>query len=211
MGYARILDEMCAEAGIPSRTISGYARSTRSEIGQVRMNHAWNAVKLNGQWYLCDPTWASGFVDIERKKFVRSFDAAYFLADPSIFAVHHYPADPSWLLLYPRPTLKKFASAPLAGDGFISNQINRYAPENGVITLKKGDSVSFRFTSNLQILRSDVLLEIRGKEVSHHNIELEKDREGFFIAAHQFNESGNFRVAIFINSRHSLEYSVRVR
>lgn len=41
-------------------------------------NHAWNQVKLNGTWQSEDPTYGSGFIDLNTGKFVRSYHPAYF-------------------------------------------------------------------------------------------------------------------------------------
>ncbi|NRD79503.1 transglutaminase domain-containing protein [Bacillus sp. BRMEA1] len=41
-------------------------------------NHAWNEIKLNGVWQTEDPTYASGFINLNTGKFVRSYHPAYF-------------------------------------------------------------------------------------------------------------------------------------
>lgn len=41
-------------------------------------NHAWNEVKLNGVWQTEDPTYGSGFINLNTGKFVRSYHPAYF-------------------------------------------------------------------------------------------------------------------------------------
>jgi uncharacterized protein (TIGR03000 family) len=40
--------------------------------------HAWNAVKLDGEWHLVDATWGAG--GIKDKQFVKKFKDYYFLA-----------------------------------------------------------------------------------------------------------------------------------
>ena len=46
-GYAKALQLLCREAGIPCVQLSGSAGGA----------HMWAAVKLDGTWYFCDPTW----------------------------------------------------------------------------------------------------------------------------------------------------------
>lgn len=41
-------------------------------------NHAWNEIKLNGVWQSEDPTYGSGFINLNTNKFVRSYHPAYF-------------------------------------------------------------------------------------------------------------------------------------
>ena len=46
-GYAKALQLLCHEAGIPCVQVSGDAGG----------GHMWTAVKLEDKWYFCDPTW----------------------------------------------------------------------------------------------------------------------------------------------------------
>jgi hypothetical protein len=46
-GYAKALQLLCHEAGIPCLQVSGDAGG----------GHMWTAVKLEDKWYFCDPTW----------------------------------------------------------------------------------------------------------------------------------------------------------
>ncbi|MBQ3599685.1 MAG: hypothetical protein II992_00580 [Lachnospiraceae bacterium] len=49
-GYALLFYKMCTEAGIPCRYV----------YGQAGVNHAWNIVKIDGEWYHIDTTWDDG-------------------------------------------------------------------------------------------------------------------------------------------------------
>jgi len=51
-GYATTFKYLCDQVGIDCIVSTGTARS-----GGMEENHAWNAVKLNGQWYWVDVTW----------------------------------------------------------------------------------------------------------------------------------------------------------
>jgi transglutaminase/protease-like cytokinesis protein 3 len=94
-GYASLLETMCGFIGIQCEIINGYGRTTRDRIGYGKIDHAWNAVFLKDKWYLCDPTWASGYVDEEFEKFKRNFNKNYFLTDPILFSANHYPKNKS--------------------------------------------------------------------------------------------------------------------
>lgn len=47
-GYAKALQLLCHEAGIPCVQISGKADGG---------GHMWNAIQIDSKWYFCDPTW----------------------------------------------------------------------------------------------------------------------------------------------------------
>lgn len=62
--FAKLMDTLCEAAGIKNTSVFGYAKDELFDIGDSLYadNHAWNAVRLNGLWYLYDVTWASGTV-----------------------------------------------------------------------------------------------------------------------------------------------------
>jgi hypothetical protein len=49
---------MAGLAGLDSVVISGYAGFGVTRKNMEANRHAWNAVKINGQWEFVDPTWA---------------------------------------------------------------------------------------------------------------------------------------------------------
>ena len=67
LGYAQLMDSLCKLAGIENYTIFGYAKDEFYDIKDsiYGHNHAWNAVKLEGKWYLYDVTWSTGVQEIK--------------------------------------------------------------------------------------------------------------------------------------------------
>ena len=68
--YATLLDTLCHFAGITSVKVNGHARNLLSNVKDTIFteNHAWNAVKLNNQWFLVDATWASSYAEYDYTK-----------------------------------------------------------------------------------------------------------------------------------------------
>lgn len=114
-GYAYLLQEMCEVAGIKVRTIHGFGKTSDVDLEKLLFaNHSWSAVRLNKKWYLCDPTWAAGITTPNKKGFEFKYNDGYFLSDPKLFVMNHYPAEPQWGLLGDQiPSFKSFANAPL--------------------------------------------------------------------------------------------------
>ncbi len=165
VNYAALMDTLCSLAGIVNVSVNGYAKDEIFDVHDSIYvdNHAWNAVKLNGLWYVYDVTWASGAVDyrftrfsrfllkleklfpvkFKRKKtwgkklvffdecgneistpptykerffnrlmrriltsftlkveeyYTREIDTNYYLTNPELFAVTHFPDNPAWSL-----------------------------------------------------------------------------------------------------------------
>jgi hypothetical protein len=98
-GYATLFNYMVRKAGFEAEYVSGYTKG-RSKyaiqpVGQF-VRHAWNSVKINDIYYLIDPTWDAGYVNNNRFTFAYTTD--FFLTDPNIFIMRHYPQAPGWLL-----------------------------------------------------------------------------------------------------------------
>jgi transglutaminase superfamily protein/uncharacterized protein DUF4124 len=74
-GIANLYAAVAERMGLESVVITGRARGARQE------RHAWNAVKIDGNW---------GLVDITRHT---------FLATPQEFLARHFPDDSRWQLL----------------------------------------------------------------------------------------------------------------
>ena len=209
-GYSFLLEYMCNHVGIKCETIEGYGRSEDYKIGGGEINHAWNVVYLDNKWYLCDPTWASGSIHWRTNRFRKKFDPTYFLADPALFIANHYPKDPSWILLFEKPTLNQFINAPIKSTGFIKHKINIYTPAKGVIRTKRGDPTEFKFTANTPEVLNSVRLEYWKKVSYHYDYPIQKNNQGEYFFSHQFSEKGNYRVYIYVNSDCTFIYEINV-
>ncbi len=95
--YSELFNELSLLAGLESYVVSGYGK----EYGKVmNLAHAWNAIKVNNEWYLVDATWGAGY--IFQGEYKKDFQLKYFMVKPDKFIVDHIPFDPMWQLLpYP--------------------------------------------------------------------------------------------------------------
>ncbi|MGA2033134.1 MAG: transglutaminase domain-containing protein [Thermoguttaceae bacterium] len=129
-GYAALLEKMCALAGIPCEIISGYGRGYGFALAAAenvrKTNHAWNAVYLQGQWYLVDATWDAGH--LEQRSFRKGYGTAYLFLDPQQFLYAHFPADPRWQLIRPACTAERFAQLPYLEGRFFEQHLRLATP-----------------------------------------------------------------------------------
>jgi hypothetical protein len=101
--YAELFKACCASVGVKSYVITGYTM----QYGELaKISHAWNAVLINGKYYMIDATWASGRE--ENGKYVHEFYDQYFLIPPAEFIKTHMPYDPIWQFLDNPLTNKEF-------------------------------------------------------------------------------------------------------
>jgi Transglutaminase-like superfamily len=93
-GYADLLTVICQKARFECRSVAGYT-NTQGTDGRDDL-HAWNAIKVNDNWFLFDVTWASNYLentDNIDEKFER-----YFSQTSQQFIQKHFPFDPVWQL-----------------------------------------------------------------------------------------------------------------
>jgi transglutaminase/protease-like cytokinesis protein 3 len=109
-GYSRLMAELAKAIDIEMVQVIGYSKGYDYKIGDRfdgNPNHAWNAVKMNGRWYLLDVTWGAGYID-EDNRFIKRFQDHYFLTPPESFILDHLPQDERWQLIDQPITLKEF-------------------------------------------------------------------------------------------------------
>ncbi len=114
-GYARLYQALGQAAGLQVERIPGYAKGFGYAVGDDapgESNHAWNAVRIDGQWQLLDATWGAGHVDAQRRQFVRRFNAHYFLTPPTQLIASHLPEEARWQLLGRPLSQAAFLTAP---------------------------------------------------------------------------------------------------
>jgi transglutaminase/protease-like cytokinesis protein 3 len=118
-GYAYLIRELALASGLECIIVDGYGRTSGARLNKNFPNHNWNAVKLNGKWYLCDATWASGKIDEPTKVFVARYDDRFFLMTPEKFIRNHFPLDGGWMLIETnRPTLQEFLNFKIKQSSF---------------------------------------------------------------------------------------------
>lgn len=213
-GYAYIIKELAKYANIRCKMIHGFARTSTIDVEELNTsNHSWNAVQLNGKWYLCDPTWASGIPDAASNVFQFDFNSGLFLTNPSIFAINHFPADPKWLLLDEhQPTFTMFLEAPiLYGDAYLYFDSHE-APKKMHTILKKNETVTFKFKQRKPITKKDIhfILESNANSVKKYPEKVTSINEELTIT-HKFTNTGFYDVHLYIKNDLIATYTVQVQ
>jgi len=101
-GFAELFKVMGERAGLEIVLVIGYAKGITYRKGQPfdDTNHAWNVIKINKRWSLCDVTWGRGYGTAVNGKLVSvsEFDDYWFDTPPDEFLFTHFPEDDRWLL-----------------------------------------------------------------------------------------------------------------
>ena len=112
--YSLLFDSLLTTLGYESIVVSGYIKDPKGNLN-LQLGHAWNAVKVQGEWKLYDLTWGAGYV-IDGKKFVRNANDVWYDVDPSEMIKRHMPYDPMWQLLESPIDYAGFKRGKLSGE-----------------------------------------------------------------------------------------------
>jgi hypothetical protein len=212
-GYAYLLRELAHHAGIRCVILHGYGRTAQANIrGEGDVNHSWNAVQLDGQWYLCDATWSSGAIDSAPGTFIKNYNDNYFLADPAMFVRNHYPLDTAYIMLHDKPSLQAFLYAPVIYSNIYKYNAMPLIPSSFDIDVEKGEPVMFEFRKGEDAVLGRVTVR---KGTSSEDVTVVpvdgSDRNDRYCFDYTFNTRGRQVVHVLIDDQYTWTYMVNVK
>ncbi|MBK7407335.1 MAG: hypothetical protein IPL49_18425 [Saprospirales bacterium] len=188
--YSRLFKALCDAAGVEAVIIPGNARNIYKANGNsFNRPHAWNAVRIEGEWHLLDATWGAGHVDAGVTKFYRRVSPGHFFTPPNLFAQSHFPDDEKWQLLEQPLSMKECADQPLINYGQIEYRILDFAPSVERASGAKNDKqIWLQFENTPKEL---MVANKKGKPIKFQRT----DRDGKVVLS--FPGSANGSVIIF--------------
>ena len=200
-GYATLLQEMCALAGVPCERIRGFGRGYGFAAGRSgnvdEVNHAWNAVQIDGRWHLIDVTWDAGHV--EKRAYRKQYNATYLFMEPGQFIYTHLPSDPKWQLLARPLAPEQFADLPYLRGLFFDHGM-RLATQLHRVT-RVGESVQFSVVAPSQVELMAKLTTSDGRAQPRRTL-LQRDGDRCKILT-TFPQAGRWTVQLFSRPRGS--------
>lgn len=163
-GYSSLFEALGKRAGLEVATINGYAKGFGYRAGDNvtgESNHAWNAVKINGEWKLIDCTWGAGRVD-EGHQYRKEFEPYYFFTRPEEFIYRHLPTDKRWQLLPTPVSLEAFQDLPFVYPVFFQCGLNMASVKSSVLDVSGEYIMEFFAPPEVQCMAN---LEQDGKEI----------------------------------------------
>ena len=147
-GFALLFKHLLGPAGVEVANIKGYARTFDSEAGQPiqRVDHEWNAVRLDGDWYLLDIAWAQTTAKNGNP------NDYFFLTEPVEFAANHFPTDPTWQLLDTTISKTQFDQFPKLYDAYFRLGFDENYPKSGVIRANNALTVTLKNDNDIEFM-----------------------------------------------------------
>ncbi len=196
-GYSDLFSALAGEAGLEAVEIRGYGKGYSYRPGQRfagPFNHAWNAVKINGSWFLMDPTWGAGYLG-QDGKYHRWFDDHCFMTPPDQFIYDHLPEQESWQLL-DRP----LSQAQFEDLVYVESDLFNL----GLKVIERKGSISAGGEVNLSVYAPEDVVMIAGLESEAEVLEgrtlCQREGENYEIRA-RFQEAGSYALRAYAKKK----------
>jgi hypothetical protein len=210
IGYSTLLKDMCKNVGIECVVISGYSKTQTKDIGTRRKktDHAWNAVRLYGKWYLLDVTWATGYYDYKKNKAFKEYDEFYYLTPPGYFIRTHFPEDSQWQLLNKKVHKSQFVRWHLFYKHYFAQGIQLINPVKGSLKIKHGKTLTFQMITTQKTDSVDILLSGYKYSLS---LVIQTLSPGTYFILQVFEKPGVYEMTLFINEEAVAGYKLKVK
>jgi hypothetical protein len=214
-GYAILFQDLCSAIGIRCLTVDGYMKHGIDDINikPEAPNHTWNVVQLGQtkeEWYYIDVCLGSGYTDKDQKIFTKSFNDDYFFANKPTFNLQCFPDNIAWQLNSGPKSLKDFSAMPVIKPAAYQFHITNFAPLEGLSKAKTGKPVKFTLYTIDQDSINVMSLKI-GTEKKYIEKQVSFGQgNGIISFTYTFDEANGYPIAILINGKEVLDYSVEV-
>ncbi|MDX2174708.1 MAG: transglutaminase domain-containing protein [Bacteroidota bacterium] len=204
IGYAIIFDTLCKLSNIESYIIEG---STKQSFLPSIIGHAWNGVKMNGEWKLIDATWGSGY--LQGSKYVKKLNNYYFLPSAEQLISSHIPIDPIWQMLRRPITLYQFysnKSSTITSDWAWTDSITNYLKSDYISKISSTVRRLNQFGTTNEV-SSNFYQYLKSLEVNYYVAKLNLSTKLLNEAVFKFNEYISFKNKQFTPNKSDEEIS----
>jgi hypothetical protein len=199
-GYARLFLAMAEAVGLEAVMVPGYAKGFAPNQDQSRPDHAWNAVKIDGEWVLLDVTWGSGHIAAD-KSFQAEFEPFWFATPPEEFAVTHLPVEDRWQLLSSPVDTATFWARPSLGPTAFEYQLSLDSHPRGRI--ESDGPLEMNFSTGREARLMAALYQGDSPLPGTHAL-VERQGRNFTVSVRP-PEPGEYRLIIFAGPIDQLE------
>lgn len=205
-GYAALYKDFCDQFGLECNIVNGYVVSRYTKLpddkDSIKLNHAWNVVKVNGTWQLVDPTWGSGYAPITCDSFTRERAEYYFYAKPEEFIKSHFPGDGRWQLLETKYNAQQFLDS-VRKYREEMKKYEEFALEADFVdsTIKKQVGQTVRFIFNTTDSATSVDIWSAGEDGFYYQGTPVAMKDGYYFDF-KIEKAGKYRVTASIYNYH---------
>jgi Transglutaminase-like superfamily len=115
-GFSNLFLALGQRMELEIEKVVGYAKGYGYSLGMKfkEPNHAWNVIKIDGNWRVFDATWGQGYGENVngRLQSKQEFDEYWFNVDPFEAIFNHFPQDSKHSFVQPSLSLSRYEKFP---------------------------------------------------------------------------------------------------
>ena len=205
-GYSRLFKEILKLFNIKSVLVHGCGRTYSLSIKPKIENHEWNAVKINGKYYLCELTWGSG--KVENGKFIPSYNIFYFCCPPEQFIQTHLPSKDleKWQLLTKKISQNEFDNCLYKDKFFYFYEFTEIYPKEGVVKLNN-NFCDIKIVNKKEVKGLRLSCKVYLEQKLIENVSCIEKFDNYFLIHLIFNQKGKYNILIFCTDKSGIAHS----
>ena len=170
-------------------------------------NHEWNAIKINGEYYLCEVTWGSG--KVEGGKFIKSYNTFYFCTPPEQFIQTHLPSKDleKWQLLEKKINRNEFDNLLYKDKFFYFYEFTNISPNNGIVKLNGQNNYDIKIENKNEVNNLRISCKVFLNQTLIENTSYIERFNNYFLIHLILNKKGRYNILIFTTSQSGTAYS----
>ena len=200
-GYCRLFKELLKIFNIKSVLVHGCGRTYSLSPKAKTENHEWNAIKLNGEYYLCEVTWGSG--KVENGKFIPSYNTYYFCCLPCQFIQTHLPSKDleKWQLLSKKITQNDFDNLIYKDKFFYLYGFTEINPNEGVVKLNNKNFYEIKIINKNEVKNLRISCKVYLEQNLIENASCVEKFGNYFLINLIFNKKGKYNILLFATDK----------
>ena len=192
--YSRLFKKMGEFLNLEIVIINGKGKGEGVLIGEISTGggHAWNAVKINDNWYLIDTTWARD------KNNIKNINYGYFCTNPEIFVMSHFPDDEKWQLLQKPINIEDYTKMVQIRPKFYSLGLKKIFPNSTILNIDQEGHVKISYDKKKKIFLLVTLFRLEGNTYQQQSgcVFVEKF-DGYYYISFLIDRRGKYKLTIY--------------
>ena len=205
-GYSRLFKELLKLFNIKTVLVHGCGRTYSLSIKPKIENHEWNAVKINGKYYLCELTWGAG--KVENGKFIPSYNTFYFCCPPNQFIQTHLPSKEldKWQLLQKKISQNDFDNLLYKDKFFYFYEFSEITPNEGIVKLNN-NICDIKIVNKKEVKGLRLSCKVYLEQKLIENASCIEKFYNYFLIHLILNQKGKYNILIFATDKSGTAHS----
>ena len=216
--FCKLFEAMCRKHSLKTIRIEGFCKTMESPnykkgTDVTKVNHYWNCININNNWYFCDVTLGSGTIKpkSEKSNFNDNFNPYYFLTPADYLIITHRPLNDLWQMTEKTVPANEFSNKGDINMGDFYKQV--YEHQVDLISHKtpiiKCTNKKLELKLGIRSSSVQAFLYYSNFKTKSTEIKTEYDKKTNIVSIeHTFNANGEYWLEILYREEHSddIEY-----